>query len=126
MTQEAEKGVEAAVATGGVGGRRRECKGTEENLYVVVRLSEQRDDTCTIAQSDPSETVIHRAMYLLQNGFGNYDVFENNCEDFAIYCKTEESSAPMREEEEGEDDVVVVRKEERVRETVEEEEDTGE
>jgi Lecithin retinol acyltransferase len=27
-------------------------------------------------------------MYLLQNGFGNYDVFENNCEDFAIYCKT--------------------------------------
>jgi hypothetical protein len=27
-------------------------------------------------------------MYLLQNGFGSYDVFENNCEDFALYCKT--------------------------------------
>ncbi|KAF6153672.1 hypothetical protein GIB67_000905 [Kingdonia uniflora] len=27
-------------------------------------------------------------MYLLQNGFGNYDVFQNNCEDFALYCKT--------------------------------------
>ncbi|CAI8615748.1 unnamed protein product [Vicia faba] len=27
-------------------------------------------------------------MYLLQNGFGNYDVFQNNCEDFAMYCKT--------------------------------------
>ncbi|GAB2215784.1 hypothetical protein Droror1_Dr00020184, partial [Drosera rotundifolia] len=91
--------------------------------------------TCTIAQSDPSEMVIHRAMYLLQNGFVNYDVFENNCEDFAIYCKTEfgrgvirERKAPMREEEEGEDDVVVVvvRKEERVRKTVEEKEDEGE
>ncbi|CAN4108456.1 unnamed protein product [Withania somnifera] len=32
--------------------------------------------------------VIHRAMHLLQNGFGNYDVFQNNCEDFALYCKT--------------------------------------
>lgn len=27
-------------------------------------------------------------MYLLQNGFGNYDVLGNNCEDFALYCKT--------------------------------------
>ncbi|KAJ6723120.1 hypothetical protein OIU74_007668 [Salix koriyanagi] len=27
-------------------------------------------------------------MYLLQNGFGNYDIFQNNCEDFAMYCKT--------------------------------------
>ncbi|KAL7125670.1 hypothetical protein ABFS83_14G132100 [Erythranthe nasuta] len=25
---------------------------------------------------------------LLQNGFGNYHVFQNNCEDFALYCKT--------------------------------------
>ncbi|KAI9128099.1 hypothetical protein K1719_001092 [Acacia pycnantha] len=37
---------------------------------------------------DPAETVIHRAMYLLQNGFSSYDVFQNNCEDFALYCKT--------------------------------------
>jgi hypothetical protein len=24
----------------------------------------------------------------LQNGFGGYHIFKNNCEDFAIYCKT--------------------------------------
>ncbi|KAL2893304.1 Lecithin retinol acyltransferase [Bienertia sinuspersici] len=51
-------------------------------------LAKVRGGTCTTAQSDPPETVIHRAMYLLQNGFGNYNVFQNNCEDFALYCKT--------------------------------------
>lgn len=25
---------------------------------------------------------------MLQNGFGDYDIFEKNCEDFALYCKT--------------------------------------
>jgi hypothetical protein len=25
---------------------------------------------------------------LLDNGFGCYHIFHNNCEDFAIYCKT--------------------------------------
>ncbi|KAF5733533.1 NC domain-containing family protein [Tripterygium wilfordii] len=53
-----------------------------------VFLTRVRGGTCTIAASDPPDTVIHRAMYLLQNGFGNYDVFQNNCEDFALYCKT--------------------------------------
>ncbi|KAL4188258.1 hypothetical protein AMTRI_Chr09g23010 [Amborella trichopoda] len=53
-----------------------------------VFLAKIRGGTCTTASSDPPEIVIHRAMYLLQNGFGNYDVFENNCEDFALYCKT--------------------------------------
>ncbi|KAF5464499.1 protein LEAD-SENSITIVE 1-like [Juglans microcarpa x Juglans regia] len=53
-----------------------------------VFLAKLRGGTCTTAASDPPETVIHRAMYLLQNGFGNYDVFQNNCEDFALYCKT--------------------------------------
>ncbi|KAL3815148.1 hypothetical protein ACJIZ3_016416 [Penstemon smallii] len=51
-------------------------------------LAKLRGGTCTIAASDPTETVIHRAIYLLQNGFGNYHVFQNNCEDFALYCKT--------------------------------------
>ncbi|KAJ4956540.1 hypothetical protein NE237_013323 [Protea cynaroides] len=51
-------------------------------------LSKVRGGTCTMATSDPPEAVIHRAMYLLQNGFGNYDVTQNNCEDFALYCKT--------------------------------------
>lgn len=53
-----------------------------------VFLAKVRGGTCTTAYSDPPGTVIHRAMYLLQNGFGNYDLFENNCEDFALYCKT--------------------------------------
>ncbi|XP_050203868.1 protein LEAD-SENSITIVE 1-like [Mercurialis annua] len=53
-----------------------------------VFLAKIRGGTCTTAAADPQEAVIHRAMYLLQNGFGNYDVFQNNCEDFAMYCKT--------------------------------------
>ncbi|XP_048328292.1 protein LEAD-SENSITIVE 1-like [Ziziphus jujuba] len=43
---------------------------------------------CTLASSDPSEVVLHRAFYLLENGFGAYDLFEKNCIDFALYCKT--------------------------------------
>ncbi|XP_022974858.1 uncharacterized protein LOC111473625 [Cucurbita maxima] len=53
-----------------------------------VFLSRVRGGTCTTATSDSFDVVIHRAMYLLQNGFGNYNVFQNNCEDFALYCKT--------------------------------------
>jgi hypothetical protein len=53
-----------------------------------VFLAKARGGTCSIAKSDPPEAVIRRALYLLQNGFGNYDVFENNCEDFALYCET--------------------------------------
>ncbi|KAK7397451.1 hypothetical protein VNO78_18623 [Psophocarpus tetragonolobus] len=60
----------------------------EYEVSPSVFLSKIRGGTCTTASSDPPETVIHRAMYLLQNGFGNYDVFQNNCEDFALYCKT--------------------------------------
>lgn len=60
----------------------------EYGVPSAVFLAKLRGGTCTIAQSDPSEVVVHRAMYLLQNGFGNYDIFENNCEDFALYCKT--------------------------------------
>ncbi|PHT49388.1 hypothetical protein CQW23_09135 [Capsicum baccatum] len=41
------------------------------------------------ASTDSSEVVLHRAETLLsKNSFGNYKVFKNNCEDFAIYCKT--------------------------------------
>ncbi|KAK2969610.1 hypothetical protein RJ640_008904 [Escallonia rubra] len=53
-----------------------------------VFIAKVRGGTCTTAPSDPPDSVIHRAMYLLQNGFGNYDVFQNNCEDFTLYCKT--------------------------------------
>ncbi|XP_031114559.1 uncharacterized protein LOC116018728 [Ipomoea triloba] len=50
-------------------------------------LAKVRGGTCTLACSDPVEHVLHRAEYLLQNGFGVYNLFKN-CEDFAIYCKT--------------------------------------
>ncbi|KAK8956195.1 hypothetical protein KSP40_PGU014505 [Platanthera guangdongensis] len=60
----------------------------EYGVAPSVFLTKVRGGTCTTASSDPPGTVIHRAMYLLQNGFGNYDLFENNCEDFALYCKT--------------------------------------
>ncbi|CAM8911032.1 unnamed protein product [Rhodiola kirilowii] len=51
-------------------------------------IAKVRGGTCTTAVCDPPDVAVHRAMYLLQNGFGNYDVFQNNCEDFALYCKT--------------------------------------
>ena len=60
----------------------------EYGVSPSVFLAKVRGGTCTTATSDPPETVIHRAMHLLQNGFGNYDVFQNNCEDFTLYCKT--------------------------------------
>ncbi|XVF80267.1 hypothetical protein PTKIN_Ptkin15bG0057000 [Pterospermum kingtungense] len=60
----------------------------EYGVTPSVFLAKVRGGTCTTAQSDPPGTVIHRAMYLLQHGFGNYDIFQNNCEDFALYCKT--------------------------------------
>ncbi|GLT97377.1 hypothetical protein SLE2022_149440 [Rubroshorea leprosula] len=51
-------------------------------------LAKVRGGTCTLASSDSPETVLHRAYYLLKEGFGVYHVSKNNCEDFAIYCKT--------------------------------------
>lgn len=51
-------------------------------------LAKARGGTCSLAVSDPVDVVLHRANYLLDNGFGCYNVFKNNCEDFAIYCKT--------------------------------------
>ncbi|GLT97373.1 hypothetical protein SLE2022_149400 [Rubroshorea leprosula] len=44
--------------------------------------------TCSFLSSDSPEIVLRRAYYLLENGFGDYDLLGNNCEDFAIYCKT--------------------------------------
>ncbi|KAL1205809.1 Protein LEAD-SENSITIVE 1 [Cardamine amara subsp. amara] len=61
----------------------------EYNVSPVMFLATQRGGTCTIAPSDPCDEVISRAKFLLlRNGFGAYHLFENNCEDFAIYCKT--------------------------------------
>ena len=60
----------------------------EYNVNPAIFVAKLRGGTCTLATSDPPETVVHRAQYLLDNGFGCYNVFKNNCEDFAIYCKT--------------------------------------
>jgi hypothetical protein len=51
-------------------------------------LAKARGGTCTLAPTDPDEVVVRRANHLLSNGFRCYSLFKNNCEDFAIYCKT--------------------------------------
>ncbi|KAM7268160.1 hypothetical protein ACFE04_010326 [Oxalis oulophora] len=58
------------------------------NVSKSFFLAKTRGGTCTLAESDPVEEVIRRAWFLLENGFGAYHLFKNNCEDFAIYCKT--------------------------------------
>lgn len=65
------------------------------NLYVfeyavspAFFIAKARGGTCTLAVSDPAEDALHRAKSLLDKGFGMYSLFKNNCEDFAIYCKT--------------------------------------
>ncbi|KAI8546147.1 hypothetical protein RHMOL_Rhmol07G0094500 [Rhododendron molle] len=60
--------------------------------YGVTKTALQfhlRGGTCSTAELDPQGEVLHRANYLLENGgFGKYNLFRNNCEDFALYCKT--------------------------------------
>ncbi|XP_030517586.1 protein LEAD-SENSITIVE 1 [Rhodamnia argentea] len=60
----------------------------EYGVSPAFYLAKARGGTCTLATSDPPEDVLHRASFLLQNGFGGYNLFKNNCEDFAVYCKT--------------------------------------
>ncbi|XP_031474171.1 protein LEAD-SENSITIVE 1 [Nymphaea colorata] len=68
----------------------------EYSVSPAFFLAKARGGTCTCADADPAETVIHRATHLLENGFGCYNIFKNNCEDFAIYCKTGLISADER------------------------------
>ncbi|KAL8532221.1 hypothetical protein ACS0TY_008719 [Phlomoides rotata] len=72
-----------------------ECFLSDGELYLfqydvspAIFLAKARGGTCTLAKSDSPEDAIHRANYLLEKGFGGYNIFKNNCEDFAIYCKT--------------------------------------
>lgn len=65
------------------------------NLYIFEYavspsyfIAKARGGTCTLAVSDAPEDALHRAKSLLDEGFGIYSLFKNNCEDFAIYCKT--------------------------------------
>ncbi|GBG71156.1 hypothetical protein CBR_g8458 [Chara braunii] len=58
------------------------------SVNALTFLGKLRGGTCTMATDDPPSLTLHRSRYLLDHGFGDYDVFCNNCEDFAIYCKT--------------------------------------
>ncbi|KAL4578311.1 hypothetical protein LXL04_014432 [Taraxacum kok-saghyz] len=60
----------------------------EYSTNPAIFLAKPLDATCTLAAADPPETVVFRANFLLLNGFGCYNLFKNNCQDFAIYCKT--------------------------------------
>ncbi|XP_047961581.1 protein LEAD-SENSITIVE 1-like [Salvia hispanica] len=64
------------------------CIAFEYGVSPVVLMAKVRSGTCSIAKSDPPEDVIHRAKHLLRKGFRKYDWLLNNCEDFAMYCKT--------------------------------------
>ncbi|XP_021282940.1 uncharacterized protein LOC110415571 isoform X1 [Herrania umbratica] len=45
--------------------------------------------TCCVSPSKPDHEVVERATDLLERkGFGEYNLFANNCEHFAVYCKT--------------------------------------
>ncbi|KAH7862473.1 hypothetical protein Vadar_005243 [Vaccinium darrowii] len=72
-----------------------DCFKGKGSLYrYVYRVTEKafryqlRGGMCATAPSDLGSTVLQRANYLFENGFGNYDSVKNNCEDFAFYCKT--------------------------------------
>ncbi|KAI3756318.1 hypothetical protein L1987_56138 [Smallanthus sonchifolius] len=60
----------------------------EYQVSRVFLLASIVGGTCTTAESDPPEEVIHRAKYLYENGYAKYNLRNNNCEDFALYCKT--------------------------------------
>lgn len=60
----------------------------EYGVNPTLFIAKARGGTCSLAVPDPDEEAVRRANHLLRNGFGCYNVFKNNCEDFAIYCKT--------------------------------------
>lgn len=60
----------------------------EYSVSPAFFLAKARGGTCTIASSDSTEAILRRAFFLLKKGFGGYHLFKNNCEDFAMYCKT--------------------------------------
>ncbi|XP_078434652.1 NC domain-containing protein-like protein [Wolffia australiana] len=60
----------------------------EYEVSPALFIAKARGGTCTTAIADEPAVVVHRANYLLGNGFRGYNVFNSNCEDFAIYCKT--------------------------------------
>ncbi|XP_048327305.1 uncharacterized protein LOC125418247 [Ziziphus jujuba] len=60
----------------------------EYGVNIALFIAKTRGGTCTRAPSAPLEVVKCRLSDSLKIGFGDYHLFKNNCEDFAIYCKT--------------------------------------
>lgn len=60
----------------------------EYSVNIAVFMAKMRGGTCTRAVSDADDLVVRRANDLLRIGFGSYNLFRNNCENFAVYCKT--------------------------------------
>ncbi|XP_024021434.1 uncharacterized protein LOC112091597 [Morus notabilis] len=45
--------------------------------------------TCSVGSSDAPNVVVQRAIEMLAGrGFSDYDLLNNNCESFAVYCTT--------------------------------------
>ncbi|KAL0751469.1 hypothetical protein Bca101_033472 [Brassica carinata] len=62
----------------------------EYNVSMRFFIAKTIGGTCTLAPSDPPDDVLVRANFHLKidGCFGDYRLRNNNCEDFAIYCKT--------------------------------------
>jgi hypothetical protein len=60
----------------------------EYGISSIFFLAKTRGGTYFTMVPDPPEHVLDRAYFLLDQGFGVYDLFKNNCEHFSIYCKT--------------------------------------
>ncbi|XP_039064599.1 lecithin retinol acyltransferase-like [Hibiscus syriacus] len=54
-------------------------------LFIVTT---RKLGTCSSVPSKPPHEVIEAAVYYLEKGFAPYDLISNNCEHFAVYCKT--------------------------------------
>ncbi|KAB2018831.1 hypothetical protein E1A91_1Z001400v1 [Gossypium mustelinum] len=55
----------------------------------LLEFIARKRGTCCQRDSKPPHEVISTATDLLErNGFGPYDMLANNCEHFAVYCKT--------------------------------------
>jgi hypothetical protein len=60
----------------------------EYGISPIFFLAKTQGGTCFTMVPDPPEHVLDRNYFLLDQGFGVYDLFKNNCEDLSIYCKT--------------------------------------
>ncbi|KAH1105863.1 hypothetical protein J1N35_009631 [Gossypium stocksii] len=55
----------------------------------LLEFDIRKRGTCSLRHSKPPHEVISAATdFLKRDGFGAYNMFGNNCEDFAVYCKT--------------------------------------